>query len=332
MTFGIARSRLWIGFAALVCCGATRAQAIEFNLPVACEVGNTCFVQNYVDHDPSSRARDYRCGAMTYDKHNGTDFRLPDLAVQRGGIDVLASADGQVSRTRDGVADVLVANPETPGVEGRECGNGVVIAHSEGWETQYCHLARGSLRVKPGQRVKAGQPIGRVGYSGLAQFPHLHFTVRSAGRVVDPFAHPHYGDECSEGPSLWAEPLRPALTYRGRSVLNTGFARERPTTEKIEAADPVVGGKWPDAPVLVAYVRAIGLRAGDVQSLSITTPKGGVLAAHTAPPLDRDKAQVMVFIGKNRPPGGWPAGRYRASYAVKHEDKVVLERSFELAF
>jgi D-3-phosphoglycerate dehydrogenase len=48
-------------------------------------------------------------------------------------------------------------------IAGRECGNGVVIAHEDGWETQYCHMRRGSVAVQPGERVARGQTLGLVG-------------------------------------------------------------------------------------------------------------------------------------------------------------------------
>src|SRR5215510_1811152 len=89
-------------------------------------------------------------------------------------------------------------------IEGRECGNGVIIDHGDGFETQYCHMAQNSIRVKPGERVKAGQPLGRVGISGKADFPHLHFTVRRRGAVVDPFGDSPSAGACATGTSLWA--------------------------------------------------------------------------------------------------------------------------------
>ena len=47
---------------------------------------SACFVQNYVDRDPSTGALDYRCGHRTYDKHDGTDIRLLDMAAQKSGV------------------------------------------------------------------------------------------------------------------------------------------------------------------------------------------------------------------------------------------------------
>jgi len=73
----------------------TLGQAIELGLPIDCDVGRNCVIQQYVDHDLSSKARDYQCGTLTSDGHNGTDFRLPNLAARRAGVSVLAAADGQ---------------------------------------------------------------------------------------------------------------------------------------------------------------------------------------------------------------------------------------------
>src|SRR5215510_1215874 len=71
------------------------AQAFELQMPIDCTIGVTCAIQNYVDVDPSPRAVDFSCGSLTYDGHNGTDFRLPDLATQQRGVNVLAAANGR---------------------------------------------------------------------------------------------------------------------------------------------------------------------------------------------------------------------------------------------
>jgi Peptidase family M23 len=165
------------------------AETPRLALPLLCEVGRTCFIQNYVDANPSPAARDYQCGTLTYDGHNGTDFRVPTLRAQQAGVPVLAAADGRVIRSRSNVPDISVRISGAAAVRGTECGNGLIIDHGSGWETQYCHMAQGSPTVEPGAAVTAGQPIGRVGLSGLTEYPHLHFTVRHKGQVVDPFAY-----------------------------------------------------------------------------------------------------------------------------------------------
>ena len=308
-----------------------RAHAIELGLPIDCEVGQTCLVQNYVDRDTSDHASDYQCGALTYDGHNGTDFRVPTLAMQRRGVDVLAVADGQVLRARDGVADMSIAAPEAPSVAGQECGNGLVIAHADGWETQYCHLARGSLRVNPGDRVHAGEPIGHVGLSGKTEFPHVHLVVRLRGEVVDPFAFEAPDGSCGLGTVLWKPSLRDSLAYRAPAVLNEGFAGGPVTMDQV---DEGVGSdlRLPrDAPALVAFVRAIGLRRGEVQRLTIIGPDGESVVDQAEKPLDRDKAQVLLYVGRKRPLEGFKPGRYRADYVVTREGRIVLQRTFEVS-
>jgi murein DD-endopeptidase MepM/ murein hydrolase activator NlpD len=60
----------------------------------------------------------------------------------------------------------------------------VEIMHPYGVRTLYAHLSRVGVRV--GQRVEVGQRIGRIGASGHATGPHLHFEVRLRGAAVDP--------------------------------------------------------------------------------------------------------------------------------------------------
>jgi len=317
------------GLSWLALMGAAQAEAPRFTFPADCELGRTCFVQNHVDHDPSPEARDFACGTLTYDGHNGTDIRVPTLRAQQAGVDVLAAADGRVARRRDGVPDVSVRTAGRAAVQGAECGNGVVIDHGNGWETQYCHMAQGSLRVRPGDPVKAGQPLGRIGLSGLTEYPHLHFTARLQGQIVDPFAFEAPPGTCSAGKSLW-DKIPPALAYQPGAVLNAGFAPGPVTMEAIESGDAALATPGPDSPALVAYVRAIGLKAGDVQKLTLTDPAGRVLAESPGQALDRPKAQVMLFTGVRKPAAGWASGRYRARYTVLRGEKIVLEKDLEL--
>lgn len=60
----------------------------------------------------------------------------------------------------------------------------VCIEHPGQWETRYAHL--NSIAVKKGKKVKKGQVIGKVGATGNATGPHLHFELRKNGIVVNP--------------------------------------------------------------------------------------------------------------------------------------------------
>jgi len=60
----------------------------------------------------------------------------------------------------------------------------VVLEHDNGVRTRYAHLS--ALQVQPGQEIARGTVVGRVGQSGRATGPHLHFEVLVNGQRVDP--------------------------------------------------------------------------------------------------------------------------------------------------
>jgi hypothetical protein len=120
-----------------------------------------------------------------------------------------------------------------------------------------------------------------------------------------------------------------ALSYRPIAILNAGFAAHAVTPEEIEAGD----GIGPPPTInsdIVAYVRAIGLEAGDVQQIRLTGPDGNAVAQYDAPPLARDMAQYTVRAGRKRHEGQWARGTYRATYRVERGGGTLIEKSFEL--
>jgi hypothetical protein len=80
----------------------------------------------------------------------------------------------------------------------------------------------------------------------------------------------------------------------------------------------------------VAFVQSIGLKAGDVQKLSLRGPDGALLAENPPAPLPRDQAQSILYVGKKRPPGGWAAGSYAVRYVVQRKGKAVIDKAFRL--
>ena len=316
------------GLSGLMLAEAAYAGPPRLTFPVACELGRTCVLQNHVDLDPSPDAKDFACGTLTYDGHNGTDIRVPTLEAQRAGVEVLAAASGRVARVRDGVPDLSVRARGLEAVRGAECGNGLAIDHGEGWETQYCHMAQGSVRVRPGDSVRAGQPLGIVGMSGQTEYPHLHFVVRHERRVVDPFAFGAAPGTFGAGEALWGGSAR--IAYTPGAVLNRGFAAGPVTMEAIESGEASRATPDPGSPALVAYIRVIGLKQGDFQHLVVRGPEGKMLAENRGEALDRSKAQYMLFAGARRPASGWQAGSYEASYTLVRDGKTILEDRFEL--
>lgn len=287
---------------AAVFTSAARAEPPALHFPVDCTLGETCFLQQFVDRDPGPGARDFTCGPLSYDTHQGTDIRLPDLEVMAAGVTVTAAAPGIVRGTRDGVADLGRAAM----VDGQECGNGVAITHANGWETQYCHLRLGSVSVTTGDRVAAGTPLGLIGLSGNTEFPHLHLTLRRDGQVVDPFSPSDITLCGSREAQLWAEPITPSMG----GFLSAGFSAALPEFDEIKAgrADAVT---LPAATsgALVLWANVYGGRAGDVLTLTITSPDGRPFHTQSVT-LERTQAQLFRASGRRAPAGGWPAGRY----------------------
>ena len=94
--------------------------------------------------------------------HNGVDYHAPTgaaVGVVAPGVVTMAGWTGGGGRT-------------------------VKVRHPNGYETEYLHLS--SIGVRAGQRVSQGDLVGRVGMTGLATGPHLHYGLKKNGRYVNP--------------------------------------------------------------------------------------------------------------------------------------------------
>ena len=301
------------------CAMPVMAQDFSLDMPIDCTLGDTCYIQNYVDHDPTEGVSDFRCGVLSYDTHKGTDFGLPSLRAMQAGVDVLASAGGTVRGVRNDMRDVLYTPDLAGEINGRDCGNGVVIAHGDGWETQYCHMKEGSVAVLPGDLVEQGTVLGQVGLSGRTQFPHVHISVRRDGLVVDPF-DPDGAIDCS-APSpdtLWADQLG---TPQG-GLINVGFANSVPDYDAVKAGTAAAQTLSADAPI-VLWGFAFGARPDDVITIEIDGPDGPLF--QTDDVLSRQQALFMRAGGLNPPDGGWTSGTYRG-VVIHARDGAELDR------
>jgi hypothetical protein len=295
---------------------AAALAALALELPLACAPGADCWISSHFDQDAGPRARDYACGVMTYNGHNGTDFALRDLAAMRAGVAVVAAAAGTVAAVRDGVAERNVRKAGENSVKGVECGNGVRIDHGGGWQTQYCHLRRGSVAVRRGERVAAGQPLGEVGLSGLTEYPHLHFSVRRQGVAVDPFRPDAHAAGCGAAQPLWSAHALAALGYAPGALYNFGVATRMPRPDEVRSGLHAARSLDADAPALVLWAEAFGARAGDRLRLVLEAPDGKPVFERTLA-LERDQARIFRAFGRKRGAAAWPAGRYRATIALE---------------
>ncbi|MFJ9417062.1 M23 family metallopeptidase [Streptomyces sp. NPDC101227] len=110
------------------------------------------------------------------------------------GAELLAVADATVVRAEDGQRDhlsrtswlallyffVVEAIVRSLGGARRVIGNHVILDLGEGTYALYAHVQRGSLTVRPGDRVRTGQTLGRCGNSGNSTEPHVHFQLMDA--------------------------------------------------------------------------------------------------------------------------------------------------------
>lgn len=303
------------------------AQALELGLPVACTPGADCFVQQFPDTRPGAGAADPFCGSATYDGHSGTDLRVLSMKDVGRGVAVTAVADGTVLRSRDGMPDRLVrSEEERAGVRDVECGNGLVLTLGDGYEAQYCHMKQDSIAVQPGDRVKRGERLGQVGASGMAQFPHVHVTIRKDGKEVDPstgkFLDAGCLDDASETQPLFARDVLAALGQGEAQIVAAGLAGA-----PVDHAELSVSGPPPAAasgsPAFVAWGWFINLHAGDRVRIALTGPAGGIVAQNLSDPMDRSKASWSGFAGKR----GAPAkGKYLVTTEVLRDGQIVIAR------
>lgn len=307
--------------ALLTALAALPAGAVELSLPVDCALGQTCHIQQYVDRDPGEGAADYTCGPLSYDGHKGTDFRLPDRAAMRAGVHVLAAAPGVVQGLRDGMPDIAQGEPGAPDLAGRDCGNGVLLRHEDGWSTQYCHLAEGSLAVSKGAQVARGAVLGRIGLSGNSQFPHLHLTVRDPqGRVVDPFDGRAQDESCrfAEQGGLWASGLE--LPYEGGGALAAGFWDGVPDYAAVRNGTAARAHLSAGAPAIVLWAHFYGVREGDVIATRLADPSGRTVAEDSYR-MPKTRATQFRAVGmRNR--DRLAEGRWQGVAELRRGDEV----------
>lgn len=302
--------------------------SFQLALPIDCQLGKDCFIFHYVDVEPDEREIDVNCGRQTYNNHKGTDFGIPNLNVMEKGVKVLAVAPGEVKRVRDGVSDKLVVNQtDVNEVEGQECGNGMVIDHGNGWETQYCHLKQGSVLVKPGDKVEEGTVLGLVGASGKASFPHVHLTVRHENKIIDPFS----GNEAISGCETNKNPLwKSKIEYQGTGLINAGFAPTVPESVELWQGNFLDKQLALNSQALVFWVHLFGILEGDTESFTLIDPNQKVMIEEENPANQSYRNWVSYVGKKNSDNNPLISGTWLGKYQLKRNSKVIVELTKEV--
>ncbi len=135
-------------------------------------------VENFQTYSSPFGYRRSPTGGLSTEFHNGLDFAAPEGSYIRNWW------AGQVIEVSDHTA----------------CGT-LVRVQSGAWEHVYCHMmgrvetdgqgqvmvdSGGGVRIRQGQTVSTGMRIGRVGMTGRTTGPHLHWTLRYQGQLVNP--------------------------------------------------------------------------------------------------------------------------------------------------
>lgn len=93
------------------------------------------------------------------------------------GIDIEAKEGTEIKSVMEGSIEEIKLNHES-------LGQTIIVKHSNGFKTLYGHLS--SIEVEEGQKIKAGQVIGKVGKTGKASVSQLHFEVIKNYEPVNP--------------------------------------------------------------------------------------------------------------------------------------------------
>ncbi len=149
------------------------------------------------------------------------------------GKSVTAPADGVVEEVVDDVDD----NPVGERNLEQNWGNTIVIKHADYLYSKLSHLKKGSIKVKPGDRLKTGDVLAQCGNSGNSPYPHLHIQLQ---------ATPYIGSR--------------AIDYNLANVL----VRNENETRLLASVNPSEGAHVSSLPVSHELKQAFGFTAGRI--------------------------------------------------------------------
>ena len=181
--------------------------------PQAGTLWQDLFMNNFVDLDPSTGAKDWDCSGYTYNGHMGHDSDIKSFQEQVIGVPIFAALDGTVVDAHDGEFDRHTT-------AGTQRANYVVLDHGDTHYSLYWHMKTNSVAVTKGQVVQAGTQLGQTGSSGSSTAPHLHFESRYNGKPYEPYAGP-----CRTGTSNWVQqqPIRRGVYVSDLILSNDPF-------------------------------------------------------------------------------------------------------------
>ncbi len=303
------------------------AQDMKFSFPAACVLHENCWVSSYFDlNRRNGRTADFTCGTIAKDNQNGVHVSLKDWRSMTLGVPVIAAQDGVIASIYEGLPDLVIDPKRMNEYSDNPCGNAVLIEHEDGWYSRYCHLRKGSIRVKSGDAVVKGQPIAQIGSSGMTDWPRLDFSLSRNGYLFDPFSGKTSLEKCGGiFTPLWEQPM----TYTPFAVMQSGFYVGEPKKNVAE------GGNLPNYNVLPSFTPDISLwavlmnlRKGDRIVMQILDPKGFVLRSIDEE-LDFDADRYLVYLRAVRPRNlGWDLGLHTGTVQLVRQEHAETYEVF----
>jgi hypothetical protein len=302
----------------------------KFQMPVDCEYGKDCWLVHTVNHGTSTAEADSYCRARTYGAHRGTDFGVKDMDDIRAGVDILAAQKGRILRTIDQYDDYadLEFNPNAVAYN---CGNEVFIDHGNGWQTQYCHLKKGSVKVRGGQRVEQGEVIAQMGSSGNSKSPHLHLNIFYKGQYVDPFTATVKGTKCNpfKNKTLWMSTDKyPAPYYTNAlQIFNWGATKGDLSMSMIKEGLNHKDIEIDEDDYVKIWLAGYFLQSGDLWQIDIYNDKKQKLYSKTGT-VKNDSDMGYYYFTYGFPRNGTDVNEYylvMRTYRIKEGEKRKMD-------
>lgn len=297
--------------------GVPTASASPLMFPLVCEAGQGCFVIGYpdVDKTPDS-AKDYACGPATHESDPFLRIGLPDVATLTLGMFVVAADKGRVIDATDGLSDTVAASKAQIKKGTSVCGNGVVIDHGRGLTTAYCHLRRGSIRVKNGDVVEKGQVIASAGQSGVALWPQLAFSIQKNGYTIDPITGGSPAEGCGFKARDVVELPEVFKTYQPAAIVNLGFSIGPQTSQNVALGKAERFAQIaPSSPSITLWGMIVGLKKGDTVKTTLADGRGRIFHQQNLV-MDQDRERQLINFGRQRGYAYWRAGTYSGEVVV----------------
>jgi hypothetical protein len=255
--------------------------------------------------------------------HNGTDLVPGSVGVNSG---IIAIGGGVVESVKDTVRITLPLTPQSNWSHPDVLGNIVRIRHNNRFVSRYCHLAFGSIRVKPGDRVEKGQIIAAIGNTGLSTAPHLHFEVWDNGNRINP--EPFLMGATSFGQSVGVN--SPSATPKAANYSSTQNNID-------QIARRVIAGEFGNAPERFERLAVAGYDSKVIQGRVNDILSGDSTAANLASvparkPIIEPTVKSLETLAKEVIRGDWGNGdeRMKRLNAAGYDARTVQARVNEI--